>query len=207
MAKAARLFLCVLLLAGVSLAQEGTPKAEIFGGYSYMRFQPRFSVLGIDVTPDSANLNGWNASLTGNFNRFFGITADFAGHYGSPTIGFGGIGLPGSLASADVSNYTFLFGPQVGLRTGKLRPFAHALFGAGHIKVSPNVLGFSLGSLGLSDSDTSWAMALGGGVDYALGDTFSVRFAQLDWTRTNFFDTNQNHFRYSGGIVLNLGRH
>lgn len=206
MVKAARLILCALLLAGICVAQEA-PKAEIFGGYSYMRFEPRFSVLGVPVTSDSANLNGWNVSLTGNFNRFFGITADFAGNYGSPSIGFGAFGIPGSIAKADVSNYTFLFGPQIGYRVSKIRPFAHALFGAGHIKLTGNVLGFSLGSVGLDTSDTSWAMSLGGGADYALGKSFSVRVAQLDWVRTNYFGTNQNNFRYSGGIVLNLGSH
>src|SRR5690348_14626605 len=54
----------VLLFAAAAQAE---PKAELFGGYQYTH-------------PDGGpSLNGWNGALTGNFNKTFGITADFSG--------------------------------------------------------------------------------------------------------------------------------
>ena len=63
---------CVL-----ALSQE-TSKAEVFGGYQYLRVNS-----GIQGT-DSVNLNGWNAALSGYFTRNLGVTADFSGNYGTP---------------------------------------------------------------------------------------------------------------------------
>jgi hypothetical protein len=57
----------ILLLVFISLAAvaQDFPKAEIFGGYQLSR-------------QNSTNLNGWNASLTGNYNRWLGLTGDFS---------------------------------------------------------------------------------------------------------------------------------
>ena len=45
-----------------------TPRAEIFGGYSWAR-------------QGDVNISqGWNGSIAGNFNRWFGVEADFSGH-------------------------------------------------------------------------------------------------------------------------------
>jgi len=61
-----------ILLMGCTLAsaQETTPKADIFGGYSLLH-------TGGFV---GDNASGWNASITGNLNRWFGLTADLSGH-------------------------------------------------------------------------------------------------------------------------------
>ena len=46
------LFVVVIWLCAVPiLAQENTPKAEIFGGYQYSRF---------DLSGTGVNMNGWN---------------------------------------------------------------------------------------------------------------------------------------------------
>lgn len=81
------------------------PKAEVFGGYQYTRFD------------GGENANGWNVAGTVNLNHWFGVTADFSGAYFSE---FG----------ADFHNYTYTFGPTVAFRGAPLvTPFAHALFG------------------------------------------------------------------------------
>ena len=87
------------LLSLPAVAQD-FPKAEIFGGYQYTHFEP------------GGNANGWNASLTGNVNRWFGVAADFSGAYKSGE-----------------HVHTYMFGPVFSARTDKVTPFAHALFG------------------------------------------------------------------------------
>ncbi len=161
--KRALLALSIFTIAGFAVAQK-TPQAEVFGGYSFMR-----------VNPAGVNANGWEGALTGNFNEHLGITADLSGHY-----------------ARGAHIYTYAFGPQIGARMDKLRPFGHLLFG-----------GNSIGDGG--SSDTSYALLFGGGLDVAYNDLISIRLGQADYVRTHHFDRGQNDFRFSIGIVLNLG--
>jgi opacity protein-like surface antigen len=79
-----------------------------------------------------------------------------------------------------------------------LRPFGEFLVGAGHISVnttSPFPDNFVM------PKDTTFAMAVGGGLDYKIIRPIAARF-QADYIQTRFFGTNQNNIRLSTGIVL-----
>src|SRR5438445_583281 len=107
-----------LLILGVFIAILGAPvwaqdypKAEVFGGYQYVR-----------LNPGGTNCQGFGGSAAGNLNDWFGVVGDFG--YCRVT------GLP-SGTSAHAINY--LFGPRVTYRShGSLTPFAHVLFGGQH---------------------------------------------------------------------------
>jgi Outer membrane protein beta-barrel domain len=167
-------------LSSVAAAQ--VPKGNIFVGYSYG---------SADLNHDNrSNLNGWEGSLEGKFLPFIGIVADFNGLYGSNNF-------PSSsqqIFKVDAREHNFLFGPRVSVSVGKIRPFAHALFGAGHVSVS---------ATDYSASDTSFAEAVGGGFDFKLVPLISWRF-QGDYLQTRFFGNTQNNGRFSTGIVLNF---
>ena len=177
--------LLIVLLTTAATAQ--IPKGNVFFGYSYLR---------TDLPSGTHNnLNGWNGSLEGKFLPWIGIVADLSGHYGSaqfpiPCPPSGG---PCSQA-VDAKMYSFVFGPRVSVSVGKITPFAHALFGASHITGD-----FS----GFSDSDTSFASAYGGGLDYHLVPLVNWRF-QADLLHTRFFNDTQNNVRLSTGIVLHF---
>ncbi|HST10425.1 MAG TPA: hypothetical protein VLL05_08600 [Terriglobales bacterium] len=99
--------------------------------------------------------------------------------------------------------YTFLFGPQISFRTERFSPFVHALFGAAHTTES---VAFPLIPPGgptatVSLSDTSFATALGGGVDLALSHSLAWRI-QGDYLQSRVFHRTQNNFRMSTGIVF-----
>ena len=180
MIKKLSLVLVIALLGSIaSVGQESTPKFEAFGGYSYFNG-------GTAGLTDRYSLNGWNAQGTYNFNRWLGLTADFSGEYGSP---FG----------ADVHSHNFLFGPTVSYRTAHFTPFAHALFGVNDASAS---LSSSLLGTTVSSNDTAFAFAIGGGVDVPWTHRISVRVAQVDWLRTQHFDTNQDNLRVSTGLVF-----
>jgi len=83
--------LCLAALFVFTVAAQAEPKAEIFGGYQYNRFE------------GGSNWNGWNAALTGNMGRFFGVTADFSQVYNS-----------------GVHYTTYTFGPEVHALVGVL---------------------------------------------------------------------------------------
>lgn len=162
----------LVLLSSLAFGQ----KAEVFGGYQYMRAS--FGVPGLD---NNFNLNGWNASASGFFNDYVGVTADFSGAYGSPF-------------SVNTKVHTFMFGPTIRLHNpSPLVPFGHALFGGSR---------GSLSAFGVSDSETKFAWAVGGGLDLKFAPALSFRVAQVDYLQSRFFDLTQNNFRYSAGIVL-----
>lgn len=167
------LLLCALPL----LAQDEFPRAQVFGGYSYM---------SVDTSGASnrQSLNGWNAQASVNFNKWLGLTADFGGYYGSPF-------------EVTVHDYSFVFGPTVTYRAEHVAPFFHALFGGNHINGQ---------ALGGSAGDTAFAMAIGGGLDIPIKEHFGVRVAQVDWLRTQHFSTSQNNIRVSTGIMFNFGK-
>lgn len=175
---------CLFLLTTAGSAQIPT-KGNIFFGYSYVSADTNLN--------DRANLNGWNGSLEGKVFPWVGIVADISGHYGSQDVPVL-CPAPACSVTADASVHSFLFGPRVSVSIGRIRPFAHALFGAAHTSVS---------ALGGSDSDTSFATALGGGLDYQLVHGLGWR-VQGDMLQTRFFSDTQNNFRLSTGIVLNF---
>jgi hypothetical protein len=93
--------------------------------------------------------------------------------------------------------YNFLGGPQVSFSVGRIRPFAHALFGASHVNENASTgLFFDL-------SDTSFANAFGGGFDYRLVGPLGWR-VQADYLKTRFFGNTQDDVRISTGITLHL---
>jgi hypothetical protein len=160
---------------------------NVFFGYSY--YSTDLSSI------DRANTNGWEASFEGKVVPFLGLVADFDSHYGSqnfpacvlPPEGTGPIC---SSFNADVTEHNFLFGPRVSFSVKRFRPFAEALFGGAHVNVNNGV-----------GSDTSFATAIGGGLDYKIIRPVAWRF-QGDYVETRFFGATQNNVRISTGIVF-----
>jgi len=186
---------CLSVCFLTTLGYGQLPGGNVFVGYSY---------LSADLNAGSrTSLNGWNASAEVKVFPFIGLVGDFSGHYGSPSVQSSGLcvvpvgSLPGGCAnitSVSASEHNFLFGPRVSFSVGKFRPFVHALIGAGHISES---------ATGLSNSSTSFADALGGGLDYHLIPLISWRI-QADALQTRFFSGTQNNVRISTGIVVHF---
>jgi opacity protein-like surface antigen len=173
----ASLLVSLMLLVSSSAKVQDTPGVELFGGYSYA----------------GSGSNGFDVSVTGNVNDWFGLVADFGGQYTR---------LDDQGFTEKIRSHSILFGPRFSLRRSKrLVPFVHALFGVSHLKTETNEFGPLL-----SFSDTSFGMALGGGLDVRINDRVAIRTFQADYLRTSFFNNTQNKGRISVGIVLRLGR-
>ena len=120
------------------------------------------------------NVNGYEMSVEGQVLPFLGLEGDYSGHYGQ----------------SNLHEQNFLFGPHVSARLGRVTPFGHLLFGGAHLS-------------GINTSETSFAQAIGGGVDLQLAEPIAWR-TQLDYLRTNFFSTGQGNVRFSTGIVFSF---
>jgi opacity protein-like surface antigen len=167
---------CLILFVSTSVLAQETPRAEVFGGYSWA----------------GGNFHGWNTSVTGNVNKWFGIVADFSGHYGSEQDG---------TVRINKDAHSFLFGPRFSRRGKRFTPFAYTLFGTTRFHESAVVFGQRL-----SRSDTGFSSAVGGGLDLKVSDRLTIRTFQLDYFRPNFFGEAHNRGRLAFGVVVNLGK-
>lgn len=171
-----RKFLVLIVLVGLFsltvMAQE-TPKAEVFGGYQYTH---------ISSGGESESFNGWNASVTGNVNKYFGVAGDFSGSYKT-------------ISGVSVKVYTYTFGPVISLNhEGTFNPFVHALFGGAHLSASVSGLG--------SGGTNGFTMMMGGGADAKVSPHFAVRLFQADWVYYHFEGVGESkNVRISAGVV------
>jgi hypothetical protein len=186
-----------LLLSTLTFAQ--LPSANVFIGYSYSSLDLSSIQSNLNLNNGGrANANGWEASFEGKIIPFLGLVGDFSGDYTSqsstttiyPPCPFPGTCKP-SIRTINVGflEQNFLFGPRASISLGKLRPFAEAFIGASHLSAAQN------------GSDSSFASAVGGGLDYRLIHFLAWRF-EGDYVHTRFFSSGQNNARLSTGIVL-----
>ncbi|MGH9795976.1 MAG: outer membrane protein [Candidatus Acidiferrales bacterium] len=183
-----------LLVTFPMMAQDELPRWEVFGGYSYNNF---------DEFGAAVNLNGWNASLSWNPNRWLSFVGDFSGHYGAEGFSLILPPNPPLQLRTERRQHTFLFGPRFSYRGDKrFTPFAHLLFGVARFSSDPTApfpFGFGFAATGL-------AVSLGGGIDIKVSDRFAVRAMQADLQilRSDFL--SPHNFRYSAGIVFRWGK-
>jgi len=167
----------VMLLAVVAvLSSVGTlavaqdqpaPKWELYGGYS--AFYPGCTVYGLlpgGVAPVSSCLTwdprGVGASITYDFNRWFGLTVDSSGQWGS--------GKSGVAARIDqVEFFNISGGPKITFRTHYFSPFLEVL--GGEHRLASEAFG----------NDLAPGFMAGGGLDVNWGRHFAVRLFRADF--------------------------
>jgi opacity protein-like surface antigen len=190
MGKAALRAVLWLLLPVSLLAQaNGTPKGEMYTGYSFVRIE-------------GSNLHGWNLAPVGNVNEHLGIMGDFAGQYSneSSTVG-----------TAESSSNLTLHSAMAGLRVtdrslGALSPFAHSLFGMTRINAEVIVNQPGVPSSATSNNVTGFSMALGGGLDLNMSSRFALRMFQLDYLLIRSDGFKHEGVRASTGLVWRFGQ-
>jgi len=181
---------CLLGFSVMTMAAD-TPAIEVFGGYSLVVVDTS-TAFGSDAG-FNLNLNGWNAQVAFNGNKWAGFVADFGGYYGSIEDTYNG-------ESASVHTHSIMFGPRIALHRGAVTPFLQALFG--YARITGDVQGTNV------FKENDFAMAFGGGLDVNVKKNLAFRPAQIDYftTKTGLTGDFAGHFRYSAGIVLKLGK-
>ncbi len=162
----------VLLLVATPASGQDYPKGEVFGGFSYAN---------LDANGDREALYGWQTSVSGNFHRNAGFTADLGGQYRS-------------IAGVSLQTYEFLFGPRFTARSERVTGFGHTLVGFALARAS---------FLGVSESATGFALGFGGGVDVNASDRVAIRIFQVDYIPTRFSGVwRTKDFRIGAGVVI-----
>jgi outer membrane protein OmpA-like peptidoglycan-associated protein len=143
------------------------PKWELYGGYS--AFYPGCDLHGLlpgAVAPVASCLKwdprGAGATVTYDFNRWFGLTVDSSGQWGS--------GQSGVAARIDqVEFFNLSAGPKITFRTHYFSPFLEVL--GGEHRLASEVFG----------NDREVGFMAGGGLDLNLTRHFAVRLFRADF--------------------------
>jgi outer membrane protein OmpA-like peptidoglycan-associated protein len=212
--------LIAVFVFGLAAFAQEVPKAELFLGYEYVRFNPAHEASG----NKNFNMNGGGGAIMFNLNRVVGLKAEFTG------AGAGDMRVCNSLGTGCLTTsgnfFTYLFGPQFTLRkSSRVQPFAHVLFGGAYSNVYGNITQAGTISLGPTTADFgkhAFALAVGGGLDVKVSRNVAIRLGQFDYFMTRFsgrwIDTtgsgaagpreisNQSNFRYLAGINFHIGR-
>jgi len=182
---AAALFLASISCTPAAKAQDDASKLELYGGYSYIRFnihsldngQPAFNIY---------NGNGGTGQVTYNLTNWLGLVGDAGGFWATHGSAYG-------------AAIPYLAGPRLNLRRRWFTPFAQVL------------LGGVVTSSGIETSgwQSHFAMTAGGGVDLKLSKHFAIRPLQAEYFLTKIPDglnNRQNNFQFSTGISLLFDR-
>jgi len=190
------LFMICVMACCISISSGQTPdepKNEFFAGYSY--HSADINTLTID--PHRTRQNGVNLAYKRNLNGYVGVKIDASAHFKRDSHP-----LAGGQFSRKRDQYYFLGGVEFkapGERS--VTPFAQALVGASLFR------GFTTqttpsGNIFTFDDATSFAMAVGGGVDVRVSNRIAIRIIQANYIPTFFGSGRQDNFRLSFGIVF-----
>jgi opacity protein-like surface antigen len=200
--------------AMVSFAQD-KPKVEVAAGFSVDSIDVGTVDTGDPTITSNANNRetafGFDASVTGFVNNSFGIEGNVDGHFKNKTFTFTDTsGTTTVTADVDtkISTYNFMAGPHVRFASSnsKVTPFVHGLAGVNHSTVKATAFGDSF-----SESDNSFALKLGGGVDFDVHRNVALRLAadynpvferNNDSTLTNSGNRTRNDVLFSIGLVF-----
>ncbi len=165
-----------------------------------------------DFLRNRANFHGFEVAGVYNVSRYVGLKGDVSGTYNSTQFTFPVVTGPVTqTVTFDTSNslYNFLGGVQIkdNASTGRVKPFAHVLVGAGHARTkidnlscvsTPNI---NCGELARF-SQTGLAGAFGGGLDVRLNDRVDLRAFQVDYNPMKFDGRVDHNIRLGIGFVI-----
>jgi hypothetical protein len=155
------------------------PAIDVFGGYSYLRFDAK--TLGF---ADQLNMNGANVSVAlPDLYQGLGAAIDISGHY-----------------TGQMEEFNFMIGPQYTYEWKGMRLYGHGLFGKARARLRQP------GTTLVEPSHLGSAVAFGGGLDLPLKGRFSVRAIQADYLITSEFGNSQHNVRLSTGLIYRFGK-
>lgn len=183
-----------------------TPKVEWFLGYSFWRAVPTSNNNRVGY------MHGGSTSVAYNFNRYFGLAADFAGFDTNKVTLLTPTG--STTVPSDGKVWTYMAGPRFSYRRYEMfTPFAQVL--AGGVSATNVDISGCTGSPGCRPlgADNTFATLMGGGLDIKISRHIALRLFEADFLLTHFDDPYPNtahrdwqkNVRLSTGIVFRFG--
>jgi|SRR6185503_703235 len=194
-------FLMVLFIAccvPAAFAQgDDYKKGELYVGFSHARVDTEGA-----FNPNNPNdtshdgFNGVNVDAKGNLTRYFGLKADFSYHQKNQDVAL----LPTGTLHVKGRTYQLMGGVQLqdnAVET-KVRPFAFAVVGVGHVSADVTSSGGVV--ITANQSESGLAAAFGGGIDLRLNDKVDLRLVKADYNPIRLDGVTNNNFRVGVGL-------
>ena len=193
----------LVLVCSLAAFAQDVPKAEWFLGYNYVRINSTSSI-------SAYSQNGGSSQFALNFGKWVSGVFDIGGYHNGTVNGY----------EIDNTILSYMFGPRVNFRTGRLNPYFNTLFGgiwagASAAKNAAPCTGTGCApatNVGrYAGSENAFAMAVGGGLDIKINKHAAFRPVGLDYFLTRLHnpldasDHNQHNLRYSAGINFLFG--
>jgi hypothetical protein len=179
----------------VSVSAQDIPKWELYGGYS--EYLAGAGIAGEKQLPT----NGTQVEFDRVVTSYFRITAQFNAQFADHVVNIAP--LPPGGEHVNSKELLGLFGPEATYRgLKKFDIFGHYLIGPAYgrdnqVPVIPTA------------TYTTWAYAIGGGLDMKLGRRVSARLLGFDWITTHFPVNSpeaQDNWRLTAGFMFHLGK-
>lgn len=192
-----KILFAALIVFGLtgSVSAQSIPKWELYGGYS--EYLAGGGIPGQFELPS----NGVQVEFDRVVTSYFRVTGQFNAQFADHVVNIAPLA-PGA-KHVNSKELLGLFGPEATYRALKrFDIYGHYLIGVAygrdnHDPVIPTA------------TYTTWAYALGGGVDMKLGRRVSVRLVGWDWITTHFPVNSpeaQDNWRLTTGFLFHLGK-
>lgn len=163
--------------------------------FSHNRVDTGFDDPSQNFISQREGFNGIEGFVKGNVSRYAGIVGDYSFHRKSFDESFGT-----TTVNADVDLHTLMGGVEIkdNNKETKVKPFARGLIGFQHARSSTSGTGFTT----ITDSETGFSAAIGGGVDFRVSPRVDIRAIQFDYNPTHLDGETQHNYRFGFGIIF-----
>jgi opacity protein-like surface antigen len=166
--------------------------------YSHNRVDTGFEDPNQNFIEEREGFHGVEAFVKGNVSRYVGLKGDYSFHH--KTFDIDG-GTAATTFDVDANIHQFLGGVEFkdNAKETKVKPFAHVLAGVAHAraKVSNSTIPFND-----SENENGFAAAVGGGIDFKLGDRVDLRAVQFDYNPVRSNGETSHNFRIGIGLIF-----
>ena len=194
-----KIFMAALFLACTApftFAQTGDDYNKVDVGvlYSHNRIDTGINDPNENFLDAREGFHGVEAFVKGNVSRYVGLKGSYSFHRKS----FDVVGNT-TTVDVDANVHQFLGGVEFkdNARETKVKPFARILAGVAHARADVNN---SLVSF--EESDTGFAAAVGGGVDFKLSERVDLRAVQFDYNPIRANGETSHNFRVGIGLIF-----
>lgn len=195
-----KLFMAALFIACTSsfaFAQtDDYNKYDIGVLYSHNRQDVGVEDPNQNFIDEREGFHGIEAFVKGNVSRYVGLKGSYS--FNRKSFDIDG-GTAATSFDVDADLHQFLGGVEFkdNARETKVKPFAHALAGVAHARAD-----VSNATLSFDESDTGFAAAVGGGVDFKLSDRVDFRAVQFDYNPIRANGETSHNFRIGIGFIF-----
>ena len=196
-----KLFMAALFIACTApftFAQTGDDYNKVDVGvlFSHNRVDTGVDDPSQNFISEREGFNGVEAFVKGNVSRYVGLKGSYS--FNRKSFDING-GTAATTFDTDVDIHQFLGGVEFkdNAKETKVKPFAHVLAGVAHNRAETDST-----LVNISESETGFGAAIGGGVDFRLGDRVDLRAIQFDYNPNRVGGETSHNFRIGVGLIF-----